>query len=537
MKKFNKIVSLVATTALVGTMLVGCGGSTSDSASTADSTTTEQTTEATTEEATGVAETLVFAQGADPRGLDPALVDDGESSKVMCQIYEGLLKYAKDSTEVEPCLAKDWEISEDGLVYTFHLQEGVTFHDGTPFNAEAVKFNIDRQTVNSTEDMPYAGFVYQYVDSCEVVDEYTVQVNLKAVCTPFLNNLAMSMAAPMVSPTACEASDNNLNEAPCGTGQYKFVRWDKQEAVVLERNDEYWGDKAKSKNLIFKTIADNSARVVALTNGEVDIIDGIDATVVDQVTNGGCELNLIEGMNINYMAFNMDSAITGDVEVRKALSQSVNTEELVKSLYQGYATKADSILPSFVPGYSDSITRDGYDETAAKTALAAKGITELHMITYSNVRPYNTASGQTLAEAIQGYFAKVGVTATIDSYDWTTYKEKVVAGDYDICFYGWTGDNGDADNFMNLLSDQDPSMNVSHYNNEEYTALIEQALQTPNGDDRNAIYAQLEQIAADDYVWLPISHAQVVSAYNPLVKDFYYHSTGNVFLSQVYKQQ
>jgi peptide/nickel transport system substrate-binding protein len=532
MKKFNKLVSLVAATALVGTMLVGCGGSKSDSASTADGTTAQ-----TTDAAAGVADTLVFAQGADPRGLDPSLVDDGESSKVMCQIYEGLLKYAKDSTEVEPCLAKSWEISDDGLVYTFHLQEGVTFHDGTPFNAEAVKFNIDRQTVNATEDMPYAGFVYQYVDNCQVVDENTVQINLKAVCTPFLNNLAMSMSAPMVSPTACQAANNNLNEAPCGTGPYKFVRWDKQEAVVLERNDSYWGDKAKAKNLVFKTIADNSARVVALTNGEVDVIDGIDATVVDQVTNGGCQLNLIEGMNINYMAFNMDSPIVGDKEVRKALSQSVNVDELVKSLYQGYATKANSILPSFVPGYSDKITREGYNEATAKETLAAKGVTALHIITYSNVRPYNTASGQTLAEAIQGYFSKVGVTATIDSYDWTTYKEKVVAGDYDICFYGWTGDNGDADNFMNLLSDQDPSMNVSHYNNADYTALIQKALQTPNGDDRNAIYAQLEQMAADDYVWLPISHAQVVSAYNPLVKDFYYHSTGNVFLSQVYKKQ
>jgi peptide/nickel transport system substrate-binding protein len=533
MKKINKLISLVAISALAGTMLTGCGGNSSNESTATNGTVTESTEPVDA----GIAESLVYAQGADPRGLDPALVDDGESSKVMCQIYEGLLKYSKDSTEIEPCLAKEWEISEDNLVYTFHLQEGVTFHDGTPFNAEAVKFNIDRQTVNVTEDMAYAGFVYQYVDSCEVVDEYTVKIKLTAVCTPFLNNLAMSMAAPMVSPAACEQSSNNLNEAPCGTGPYKFVRWDKQEAVVLERNEEYWGEKPKSKNIIFKTIADNSARVVALTNGEVDVIDGIDANVVDQITNGGCELNLTEGMNINYMAFNMDSPVCSDAEVRKALSQAVDVEELVKGLYRGYATKADTILPTFIPGYSDSITRARYDEAAAKEVLAAKGITEIHMITYSNVRPYNTASGQTLAESIQGYFSKVGITATIDSFDWTTYKEKVTAGDYDICFYGWMGDNGDADNFMNLLADSDPSMNVSRYNNEEYKALIAQALQAANGDERNAIYAQLEQIAADDYVWLPISHSQVISAYNPLVKDFYYHVTGNVFLSQVYKQQ
>lgn len=529
MRKMKKVVSLAAAAIMVCSMLAGCGNTDKP-----EGTTGAPGQESTAAASGEVAETLTFAQGADPRGLDPAFVDDGESSKVIVNIYEGLLSYAKDSTEVEPCLAKSWEISEDGLTYTFILQEGVKFHDGTDFNAEAVKFNIDRQLPpNVTEDMPYAGFVFEQVKDVKVVDEFTVEINLKKKCTPFLKNLAMSLAAPMVSPTAVKASDNNVNEAPVGTGPYKFVRWDKSEAIVLERNEEYWGEKAKTKNLVFRIIPDNSARVVALTTGEVDAIDGIDATVVDQIESAQYKINKTEGMNINYIAYNMD--VMKDAEVRKALSQAVNVPELVQSLYQGYSAEATSILPSFMPGYSESVKQVTYDPEAATKTLADKGVKEIHMITYTNPRPYNPATGQTLAEAVQGYYQKVGVTVKIDSYDWTTYKQKISAGDYDVCFYGWIGDNGDPDNFMNLLGSTDPVMNVARYNDEGFRKLIDDALQAPDGEERNALYTQMEEQVAEEAIWLPISHTEALSAYNPALDGYYFHMTGNIFFKGMSK--
>jgi peptide/nickel transport system substrate-binding protein len=157
------------------------------------------------------------------------------------------------------------------------------------------------------------------------------------------------------------------------------------------------------------------------------------------------------------------------------------------------------------------------------------------MITYTNPRLYNTATGQVLAEAIQGYLAKVGVTVDIDSYDWTTYKEKVRAGDFDIAFYGWTGDNGDPDNFMSLLSDKDPAMNISRYNNPAYIDLINKGKAEPEGPSRDAIYKQLEQIQVDDNPWLLVSHSKLLSAYSPKVQGYYYHVTGNIFLSEMTK--
>lgn len=516
MKNARKIISLLIAISIISALLMSCSSGT----------------------VSGSANTIVFAQGAEPRGLDPALVDDGESSKIMGNIYEGLLKYGDDSTELKPSLAESWEVSDDGLTYTFNLRQGIKFHDGTDFNADAVKFNIDRQLEgNATEDMGYADFVYGSVKSVQVVDDHTVQVNMKEVCTPFLSNLAMTLAAPMVSPKALQENNNNVNENPVGTGPYKFVRWNKSESVVLIRNEEYWGNKAVTENLVFKFIADNSARVVALSNGEVDIIDGVDATVVDQIKNSGNILEETEGMNVNYMAYNTQSKLFSNKELRRAVSQAINVPELVSSLYQGYASEATSILPTFMNGYDESITQVKYDPDAAKETLSKAGVTKIHMITYSNSRPYNTANGQVLAEAIQGYLSKIGIECVIDSYDWTTYKEKVKAGDYDVCFYGWVGDNGDPDNFMNLLASDDIGLNAARYDNEEYKKLVEKGLSTAEGAERNKIYTQLEKMVAEDAVWLPISHTKILSARSTKIQNYNYHVTGNVFLSKVSKSQ
>jgi len=499
--------------------LTGCGKSTNSGS-------TNTTTSAS------LKDTVTFAQGADPRSLDPAYIDDGESSKVVVNMYEGLLRYAPDSTKIEPSLATSWSISSDGLAYTFHLRKGVKFQDGTDFNADAVKFNIDRQIPPKvTADMPESSLVWGSVKDVEVKDENTVVINLSAKNSAFLANCAMSQAAPMVSPTAIQKNNNNVSADPVGTGPYKFVSWKKGDSITLVRNDDYWGTKAKTKNLIFRVIADNSARVLALTNGDVDMIDGIDATAVDQIKSAGDVLNTTEGMNINYMAYNTTTSTFKDPAVRKAFSQAINRDELVKNLYQGYATPASTILPSFVPGFSADVKQTGYDEAAAKAEIAKAGIKTVHMITYSNPRPYNPATGSTLATAIQGYLQKVGVTCKIDTYDWTTYKQKVIAGDYDICFYGWTGDNGDPDNFLALLSSNDWSLNVSRWQDPTYIKGIADAVSMPNGAERNAAYGALEKQAAAANVWFPICHTKLLWAASPGLKGAIYHMTGNTYLA------
>ena len=493
----------------------------------------------------GMADTITYSLTADPRALDPAYFDDGESAVVACNIYEGLYQYGLKDAKVAPCLAKDLpEISDDGLVYTIMLNEGIKFHDGADFNADAVVKSIERQLEpNRNSDMPYASFVFgeaeagSGVEKVEAVDDYTVKITMRAANAAFVKNLAMALASPIVSPTAAAAATPGQPiDKPAGTGPYKFVEWTKGAQVVLEANEEYWGTAPKTKNIVFRIIAEGNTRLTSLMNGECDIISSVDPSSADQITSSGFELFSEDGMTINYMAFNTDSEICKDQEVRKAIAQAINVEEMVKAIYGDYATVANSVMPLWMAPYDKDVKQTAYDPEAAKKTLADKGVTALQCITYTTARPYNQKGGQDLANMIQGYLAKVGVDVSITQYDWTTYKTKVQTDPYDICFYGWTGDNGDPDNFMNLLADTNWSMNVAHWQDDEYKALIAEGLATPDGDERDAIYLKCEQMVAEKQPWVLISHSKNLLGINPKVKDFYYHPTGVAFFKGVSKQ-
>lgn len=493
----------------------------------------------------GASDTITYSLTADPRAVDPAYFDDGESAVVSCNMYEGLYQYGKTDAKVSPCLAKDLpEISDDGLVYTIKLNEGIKFHDGTDFNAEAVKKSIERQLEpNRNSDMPYASFVFgeeeagNGVEKVEAVDDYTVKITMRAASAPFVKNLAMALASPIVAPSAIEkATDGQAITEPVGTGPYKFVNWTKGASLTLVANEDYWGDAPKTKNLIFKIITEGNTRITSLINGECDIISSVDPSAVDQIVDGGFELFSEDGMTINYMAFNTETGKCTDQEVRKAVAQAINVEEMVKSIYGDYATVANSVMPLWMAPYDKDVKQTAYDPDAAKKTLADKGITSLQCITYTTARPYNQKGGSDLARMIQGYLAEVGVDVSITEYDWTTYKTKVQTDPYDICFYGWTGDNGDPDNFMNLLADTNWSMNVAHWQDDEYKALIAEGLATPDGDERDAIYLKCEEMVAEKQPWVLISHSKNLLGYSPKVKDFYYHPTGVAFFKGVSKE-
>lgn len=493
----------------------------------------------------GAADTITYSLTADPRAVDPAYFDDGESAVVSCNMYEGLYQYGKTDAKVSPCLAKDLpEISDDGLVYTIKLNEGIKFHDGTDFNAEAVKKSIERQLEpNRNSDMPYASFVFgeeeagNGVETVEAVDDYTVKITMRVASAPFVKNLAMALASPIVAPSAIEAAtDGQAITNPVGTGPYKFVDWTKGASVTLVANEDYWGEAPKTKNLVFKIIAEGNTRLTSLINGECDIISSVDPASADQIVDNGFELFSEDGMTINYMAFNTETGKCTDQEVRKAVAQAINVEEMVKSIYGEYATVANSVMPTWMAPYAKDVKQTAYDPEAAKKTLADKGITSLQCITYTTARPYNQKGGSDLANMIQGYLSAVGVELSITQYDWTTYKTKVQTDPYDICFYGWTGDNGDPDNFMNLLADTNWSMNVAHFQDDEYKALIAEGLKTPDGDARDAIYLQCEEMVAEKQPWVLISHSKNLLGYSPKVKDFYYHPTGVVFFKGVSKE-
>ncbi len=480
---------------------------------------------------------LFYATSTEPLGLDPALVDDNDSGNINCNIYESLLQFKSDNTDIEPCLAESWTISEDGTEYTFKLRQGVKFHDGTEFDAEAVKFNFDRQRPeNLVPKMSFAPLVFGDVKSTEVVDKYTVKITLNKSSTPFLRNMAMCFAAPIISPTALKKYNNNVMENPVGTGPYKLVAWDKGQQLILTTNEEYWGKKPPVQNVIYRIMKETSARVVALNNGEADIINGIDANVIKQIKEAGNVVYEDEGNNTNYMVYNCrEGYITADREVRLALAQAINVPELVESLYKGYADYAPSYFPTFMDGHDPALKGIEFNPEAAKKVFEKKGIKEINILTYSNARYYNTVGGQVLAEAVQAYLAKVGVKANIEVYDWATFKTKLLTNKWDISFIGWIGDNGDPDNFINILSADDPISNQGLWLNEEFISIVNQATHVKDGPERIALYKRAAEIINEDVGILTISHAKTLAAHRPNISGKFTHPIGLNFFVNVKK--
>ena len=491
-------------------------------------------------------QTIVFAQGSDPRGLDPAYVDDGESAKVIVNILENLVRYKEDSTEIQPWLATDWEMSPDGKGWTFKLRKGVKFHDGTPFNAEAVKFSVERQLPpNRTDDMPYASFTFGPVDRVEVVDEYTVKFVLKEPYAPFLANLAMCLAAPIVSPTAVKKYGDDFIEHPVGTGPYRFVKWDKGQQIVLERNPDYWGEPPKADKVVFKFTKENSVRASELITGAIDAMDGVDPNDVKKLEDNGIKVIKDPGMNINYFAFFCDRPPFNNPKLRQAVSMAINRERLAKYLYQGYAQVANGPLPSFMPGYDPNLKPLPYDPERAKALLRECGYTEakplkITLLAYTNPRPYNPVGGDKLAAAIQADLMKVGIQSEIKTYPWKEYKDAVFKAQDGHCFvYGWIGDNGDPDNFLSLFDSREiqSSLNAAKYGNPRVDELLVKGRRTLDPAERAKIYSELQKIVLEDAPWVFLTHATSMAAYRPEVCNFKLHPTGVIWFDDVYKEK
>ena len=474
-------------------------------------------------------DTLVYAGATEPVGLDPAFGFDIESNIIYANIYEGLLRFKENSTDVEPCLAESYEISDDRLQYTFHLRKGVLFHDGTELDANAVKASFERQLPqNAHPGMTYSDMVFAVVDVIEVVDKYTVRITLKEPVTPFLRNIAMYYATPIVSPAALKKYGNNLNEHPVGTGPYRFIRWDKEQQIILTRNDRYWGKHAHIPNLIFRTVPDVSARVIALLNGELDITADINIHMVNKIRSGGMHVLAQDSKNSNFLVFNcLKESPASDPEIRKAVCAAINVKELTRTLFKDYAIAMKTLLPKGIEGFSENIhTYTDYNPEYARRIFKEKGIHKLKILTYSVSKIYNSEGGQVLAEAAQAYLKQVGVDSEITSYDWANFRAHLLLDEWDLAFRGWITDNGDPDNFMTIFEVNDRANNSGMWQNDEFDALVQKARQTPFGKERELLYQKAEAVIAEDIPILPLFSAKLLRGINPHIHGYQIEPTG-----------
>nr|MBO2481257.1 ABC transporter substrate-binding protein [Bacillaceae bacterium] len=488
---------------------------------------------------------LVFGRGGDSTSLDPAETTEGEAFKVTENIYEKLINFKEQSTELEPGLATDWEVSDDGLTYTFQLRQGVKFHDGTDFNAEAVVFNFNRwiegNQGKSGDEIPFPYFQSQFGDNIESVTatgEYEVQFKLKRPQAVFLKNLAMSPFA-IASPAAIQKYGDKFNENPVGTGPYKFVEWKRNDRIVLEKFDDYWDSGyPKIDRIIFRCIPDNSARLNALKTGEVDLIDGVNYTDVKQIESDS-NLQLIPrpSLNVAYVGLTVTRGPLKNQKVRQALNHAVDKEAIIQSFYEGYAEPAKNPMPPVVAGYNDEIQDYEFDLEKAKQLLAEAGYPngfEIKLWAMPVPRPY-MPDGRKVAEAIKSNWEKIGVKTEIVSMEWGTYLEKVAAGEADAFMLGWTGDNGDADNFLYVLLDKDNvgTNNYTYYSNDELHEILIQAQTESDENKRNELYKKAQEIIKEDAPWIPLVHSEPLLAARKDLVNFKPHPTGSDRLHMV----
>lgn len=489
-----------------------------------------------------VEKTLIFARGSDSVSLDPTIIVDGESAKVCNNIYDNLVRYKEGSTEVEPALAESWECTPDGLVWTFHLRQGVKFHDGTPFNAEAVKFNYDRQGPDQrTADMAYADFTLGMIDKVEVVDPNTLKITLKYPYAPFLLNLAMGISSPICSPDAIKKYGADFGLHPVGTGAFIFESWDKEQQIVLKANKDWWGGAPKVDKLVFKVTKENAVRANELLTGEIDMMDGVDPNDVTRLkADANVKILQAPGMNINYMGFRVFNPPFTDKRVCKAASMAINRQAIVDMLYQGNSLLANGPLPPNLFGYVPTLQPWPYDEAGAKALLAEAGLPngfDMTLLSYPNPRGYNAVGGDRLAEAIQADLAKVGIKVTIASKAWKEHLAACAGTDGNAYLIGWMGDNGDPDNFLYVLlhSSQASGMNYSHYANPEVDSLLEQAQKVNAAAERLTLYKQAQEIIVADAPWVFFSHAMDMVAQRANISGFVINPTSSIFLYKTAK--
>ena len=482
------------------------------------------------------AKTLVYCSEASPEGFDPAPYTSGTTFDASSHpVYDQLVEFKPGTTEVEPGLAKSWDISDDGLTYTFHLRPGVKFHsvEGfTPtrdFNADDVVFSFDRQVDQKNPYYQYApGISYEYYNamdlpkilkSVEKVDDMTVKFTLNEPNAPFLADLAMDFASIMskeyTDKLASEGKEAELNNVPVGTGPFEFVAYQKDAVIRYKANPDYFKGKAPIDDLIFAITPDPAVRMQKLQAGECQIMPYPTPADIDALkADPNLKVDEQPGLNVAYLAYNTKMAPFDNPKVRKALNMSINKQAIIDAVFQGAGQVAKNPIPPTMWGYNKNIKDDPYDPEAAKKMLADAGVKDLTMNIWAMPvqRPYMPNARRT-AELMQSDLAKVGVTANIVSYEWGEYLEKSKDPNRNgAVILGWTGDNGDPDNFLGVLlscAGADTGANRAFWCDKDFNDLINKAKQISDQSERAKLYEQAQVVFKEQAPWDTLAHSTV----------------------------
>ncbi len=502
------------------------------------------------------ADTFIFAGSSDPVMLDPAMASDGESFRVARQIFEGLVSVEPGGTKPVPLLATAWESAPDGLSHSFTLKTGVTFHDGTDFNAAAVCANFERwanwKGLNQNENITYyygklfqgfrtpeAGGSKGIYEGCEAASADKVTIKLNKPFAAFVDAMTLP-AFSMQSPEAMKkynADDTQGTESdprfsqyatahPTGTGPFSFEKWDRGQQVVLARYDGYHGEKAKVSKAIVRVISDPKARTQELQAGNVDGYDLVAPADVKVLKDKGFQIQNRPAFNILYLAFNQNvNPALKDIRVRQALNHAIDKEAVIKQVLPEGTKAATQFMPDMVNGYNPNVTVYAHDKEKAKALLkeaGQEGLTLKFAYPTGVSRPYMPTPEDTFV-AVKAQLEAVGVKVepvtakwSPDYLDMAQGKEGITKRD--IHFLGWTGDYNDPDNFIGVFFGK--KSNEWGFDNPELFAELAKARELSTKDAQATAYQAISKKISDFAPGVPLAHPAPSLAFGKGVKGY-----------------
>ncbi|MBO6508969.1 MAG: ABC transporter substrate-binding protein, partial [Roseibium sp.] len=489
---------------------------------------------------------LIVGQIAEPKALDPAAVTAVNDFRILMNVYDGLVRYQSGKLEVEPALATDWEISDDGKVYTFTLRDGVTFHDGSDFNAEAVKFNFDRML---KEDHPYhetgpfpLSFFFSAVQDVEVVDPMTVKFTLDAPYAPFLSNLAYPTGL-IVSPEAVKQHGKEFGRNPSGTGPFKFAEWKSNERVVVERNDDYWDGTAQTEAVVFRPITDANTRTAEMLAGGIDLMVEVPPVALSQFEGDGYNLVEQAGPHVWFLILNAKEGPFADKRVRQAANYAINKQAIVEDVLEGTAAvAAGPTPPAFAWAYNGSLEPYPYDPEKAKALLKEAGAEGAELTFYVTEGGSGMLDPVAMGTAIQADLQAVGLDVKIETYEWNTFLGQVnpgLEGKADMAEMAWMTNDPDTLPYLALRTEAWPDkggFNSGYYSNPEVDKLLEAARASTDQAERAKLYQEMQSIVQEDAPWVFVANWKQNAVTSSRVDNFELQPSFFLLLKDVSKK-